>query len=1602
MIQVWASGLVPNEDGVLDTWLELPEDLVSGSWIVRLRRSDPTATVASRTLQIVPGVSITLDRGGANRGEWVTATIGEHLPGTLRLDVATYPVLGPIPTNGQPGEYRFRMPSNPAIALPPSPEVTVRNFTGSVESGRGVTNIRAITPIAPSVEAIQWVQQPTQYRGEFRPGESIVLTGRIRYSGGSPRGIVVTPMLTLPGVGTLPIGSGLSTVQEDGSFSVTAVVPSLKAGLPYTGFTGPTRGEIGLAFTEPRRQRRLDPGDLTPTDLAATIPEGLLASLRLGDFLIVPDTDGDPRLTVRLVDPDGNQPIEGATVVLDTRAELKPLQDIGGFINRISIQDAAMQLAVPIDLDFGSIRTQVSTTANEAHPGVGGGVFGSDGLVPFTTECGPTLARGITDAEGRFEARFDREWLLSQAASVNGAPIYVPVRIFMDGIRVGYALMDGSRPQQSIYDIAWHVQSERFYGMNPETGQYDRPLGPNPSLTFDIPRMPPLAVPLVPFDVRAPGAQRRVDGNGVERFHIGPTFPDLFSQAHWYDEIEDLKIRVELDELRFGALQSLRIEVGGETVNSRFFPLAGPNCSSTLGDVKGYNISLPDTYRLPRGETFVTVRITTASGLQGSRVVRINSDPWPSWLLDFGVKYVDHRIRWTPKKITLTAREVSGLNTALSANIPVNNIGQIDNQTEIAPALVRHVIFPGINWENFERRFDSDNVALSRQTDRAQTTSSLMPSTRVSFGSTTPQIVVDTGRIPLFRAVWGFWPLVSATVGADAWFRAFYAMWGEVTVSEELSVRTTLTTRPGTTTQVSAFINLSALLGLLSATGEAQGGLTLTMPIEVRDDVRADVTECLRFVIDMAVTASVGPCPFCLSTGPHTSNIAELYRPDTQLCRLPPIPRSTVSFIDVAAIPAMHMEAQVVPWQFEQGMSIRNDKGIIKARRTSGGVPTGTEWALNPPLQGQGEGKHPTLAPLGNGRWLAAWAQSGVPKAVMDGPDREWGVFRRAQNFGIRYSYFNGVDWSTPDWLPNARPDQTRGTLMVAQGRPQLSGCPSDVPGCPVNGRAVVVWINEFGFPFPVSAPGADSRKPSALYYAQFFGGNLQWTVGVPVDTANPANPAAPNPLVMPSTHRARATWAVVDGEVAPIIGWVENATAMDDPAQSRIRYRIIKPQLTAQTPPLPLNVSWFDMNWGYGKLHMAYTVGQPGAFTGTQLTVHQALGTCTGNSCNLDGGEIRDGNNRTLYAESVSVAPRADGSSQLSMRGLGFGPLPQGRSLRSSDAIGTVQASGDLLLAAVRPTSRIAQITAISNDGALHWSPSQASEAGGSIMLASGTLIGLNSEANLELQTRGYGRTSAAGRAQEIDEGFSLFSLPDLPDFVITSAEVLQDRLPEDTSQITVRATVANRGAAFVADPSPLQLGAVWDDSALYGLAAGVTTIQALDSGEQVEVEFSFNPPVNGHPDQARRLVLHVNPLGARRERDGSNNTYELVIGALPRPTGLLALGHGHRASLSLFWEPVDDSRVAGYRVYRKDPSQEEFEPVGANFESGWTDLFARRDVAYQYYVTAYTASGQESAPSEVLAITMQRADGLFSDRFQLGPEFLQSMPREVMAGRR
>jgi fibronectin type 3 domain-containing protein len=112
---------------------------------------------------------------------------------------------------------------------------------------------------------------------------------------------------------------------------------------------------------------------------------------------------------------------------------------------------------------------------------------------------------------------------------------------------------------------------------------------------------------------------------------------------------------------------------------------------------------------------------------------------------------------------------------------------------------------------------------------------------------------------------------------------------------------------------------------------------------------------------------------------------------------------------------------------------------------------------------------------------------------------------------------------------------------------------------------------------------------------------------------------------------------------------------------------------------------------------------------------------------------------------------------------------------------------------------------------------------------------------------------------------------------------------------------------------------------------------------------------------DAPHSLYVTLNAQQSFDEITFANNSLSLELNALPAPENTTTIYNPHNPYIWVHWDTVNDSRVAGYRIYRSEEGGP-FLPMGSSFVTGFLDVNSQLGKHYRYAVAAYGASGAES----------------------------------------
>ncbi|HET7087241.1 MAG TPA: hypothetical protein VFL17_01185, partial [Anaerolineae bacterium] len=790
----------------------------------------------------------------------------------------------------------------------------------------------------------------------------------------------------------------------------------------------------------------------------------------------------------------------------------------------------------------------------------------------------------------------------------------------------------------------------------------------------------------------------------------------------------------------------------------------------------------------------------------------------------------------------------------------------------------------------------------------------------ITFSSGGPITILDTGWMPLFRDVWGIWPIASATIGADMAFNATLTYNGTLTLKPPAS---TLFVDPEATVAVDAWFDLSVLFGVVSANAHAIPAITVGMPVTFVNGVKDDSDICFRYKLDIKWSAKVGVCPLCDKES-GTKNIFNDYTPKSALCA-----PGAQSAARAASTPPSNASPSLATDGFGHSLSVwSDDAGSLQYSTYNGAA-----WQAAQTLVADGASLKPKVAYFAPNQAVAVWTHNNLTLQQAQTANITDTV--KAQH--LRYAAWNGSSWSAPLNL----------TLpTTGEGNIALAGCLSTTPGCPSGGAVTAAWVRDVA--------GALSQQQFRLYYATYQNG--AWSAVQAVDAASAATDGEP---------------ALVYENGAPLVVWVRDADRNPGTlTDRRLAYRRLDGASPVVVPgDLPAGIvepsAAVDPS---GNLKLAFTLAEdPNAFTGNQRTLHSAAQACTP-TCAWSVQKLQDNHGRALRGESPILTLDKNGKGTITFRGLGFGPLPNGQyQAFPEDAIGMVTLTGEAAQVDVDFATTVHSPHYLSNDGAVNWHPSAVYDPALNqihTIAVKGAVpvlpLALKAQHSAAVNLRVVHTTQVADEV-------AFAAVPLQPDFVV-AALTPSKRYPELIDPISVTVQLRNDGVAWQASRTEqLDLAALWDGDPGVGTLAASAQITELLGGQIITATLNLTPPVD--LDVTHSLLVVVNPLQAVAEQSAENNRQTTLIGGMPVVTDVVALAQTGNSLVYLQWTPLTDRRVAGYRVYRAEDGGP-FVPVGSTFVEGFVDLTASLDHTYRYAVTTFTIDGIESELSSALEV--------------------------------
>ncbi len=1501
--------------------------LVPGSYTLVLSQGAASGGVlASTPLTITPAISVKGLPDPAQPGNPMVAEVSGLRTGTARVRVNGVDVTGDVAVTPATSVIPYVLP----VATPPAASVPieVRNFDGDQLVGFGRGSFRVS---APAFSGPARLLDLTGVPAVFAVNQPFSIAGRVELRRGSPEGMIARLTLRLPNGRSLILDDGRGRVAADGGFQLRGRAPSVWNGAPLAlGLLGNGQGEVAIVLVDPQ---------VSDGRRGASFPFPL-GSRPLFDPSNL-DLSQDIGLDVRVRDPDGN-PVANTVVTLFGEPGAVITAVAGGAALRGGTPSLTTSGQPTLVLKPG---TQTLGLLQEFAPRIADAV---------RSECPVTLYRGKTDALGNLQVRLSKfASIAAKIKSLNAdisdgspdhdtnVPLDTQLRLRLSPLGAGppdgngftFANDPGTAQAAETY-LTYSFQSQRWCFEADDFGGCTQVLpAAIPTLSYTVrPYIGSIALPITPL---LPGLPRIELETLVDRYGPITTFPgSQFDDAAGLNIGGGLDVGFTFDQLLFGILQqatlSYRPPGGDWGVPMPFQTSSTQPCANV--DETEYRLLVPNLHRFAWTNTIPKrwhgFRIDVRSGQRTNRYeFNLEAEPPPGWWLNPPADAVSRRVdAWKPSEVKLSL-ELEPAPVEITADLSEIGMGSVNNRNNSAERWSGRAASDGS--ESFNRAARNNSRAANEDGTVASATVAGLEAS-VTIG---PETIIDTGWVPLFRAAWGVPPIASATFGIDAFFLARVQFDAMTRLLESGQLQSSLAVTPTVEGAIKAFLNVSAVLGLVDLTAKFTPSFALSMPIQVSNGASVTLDECFRFAMDVEYEVSVGLCDFCISASDQQNLFTERAPAG---CTIPPsaasAPQPTLGALGIRrySAPSVAFDA------LGAGSLVRiGDSGALEVRPWVAGQFGAAQALANPPV-GAATVRH---AIIGDGRALMVYERSSLAQAAFLASSIEQGAASRYMAWRLS----NGGTWGAEQSL--SAPGSG------GEGQVSLAVCPATRSGCPSGGEVLAVWIRNpdgaaFGFRYEV-------------WHALFR--NNAWTV--PARLADPGSGADMHPQAAyigatPIATFTRASERSIGGQ-----------------ATRSLMYRVL-PAGAATMIAGTSGAQWQALTVdGQGRPVIAFTAVPAGAaLAGNQTVMMAARGTCTGSSCTFAVEQQRDALGRSIRAEAPDAEVLGDGSVRVVYRALGFGPNAQGVRVAPGDTEGLITGVGELAQLVPNFSAGLPVLPqALTSNSLLNFNPVLArNPANGMLVVLADQAIASPVAPGLARTVAGFEPARTGLKAQPVAGSLVQLAVPDAPEFSIDAVLPLFEAIEAGTD-LNVEVVVRNSGRRWVYDGrTPLRLEAAWDGAPGAGAPAGAASVTAIPDSGQALVRITLRAPADAAPDQRRSVHVRVNADAAIVEADGGNNDAVAVVGGLPQPTALEVVERRRDRTVLLQWNAPADPRIAGYRIWRAPPpgagaGEPQWFPVGTSFGSAFADLTGDAGQTNWYRVSAYATSGLESPPSAI-----------------------------------
>ncbi|MEM9531799.1 MAG: hypothetical protein AAGA23_12865 [Pseudomonadota bacterium] len=1609
-------------------------DLLPGLYLVEMQVTGNGAVIGTAGLEVLEPLQISLDRDSAFAGQSVEVSVTGLPAGQATVLLDDQIILGPLTVSDGVLAQRFLVPGGAGGSLTVKVESRVGNrLIAGVQS-----SFRRSPTVNTQVEPVR-VTLPAE---PLRRNSLSALSGELRLPDGmDPEQFLWTLVLisedgTLTPINVRPIEwTRTANKGDDNTFGYAAefVLPGLLSGHTQVPIAGNVDA-IGLIYQIPQFIGS-EPAD---PDGTAEIAQNAYLDVN-GNLIIIQDGfpyDDELGITIngKVEGTSGGKtvPIEGAIVSINADTQLiypdqigRNPQDLFFGLSRVDPPEPGQRLVSRSAAPYVP-ETQMTDALKIL------GLANPPGVTPpdfRPGDCPLTLSTFTTDANGEWSFTFSpaltdyiqalRAFLLEQA-DAGVAYVTAPAQV-EDYFRVRISALHLDNAFGVLAsDITQPGSTPKYRGLRYDfersnAGEYSVCLDADQDCTQSGITFNPLTETLLSnqFGPVPPGTENEIlsdiliDGLAPPQDVPGQDAED-FSTYVW-DGLLTFPSQTDNPSLNTQEIQ-LHVLWSGELYGT---PMAGPQGAFvTLDGIGDYPLLLQGSNPCAAEVTY-TATIPGLAVVRGPingeinllvgetlwrKPIRINSIDGPTWFEDAAYEQ-PASIIWTPQQANITAQELPKDVDASNNFGNELDLGSIQNNN-VETAEVKQTYGVAIQTRPTRTRdaavtvFDNNNDlpkstqkldhitaiaeaygmldALGADAGKGSVQSLLNRPGTPDVGSKGPEQLFQS-FVPLFRYVWGVPPIAAAVLGADLIYGASFVYFAYIKATDfDISVDSL--TEPSSFVTLNVFFDFSAIFGLINASVAAGPEIAVSMPMVIIDNaLDTDASNpCFRFGLELEFEVSVGLCPLCVR-GSYSDTPLQESEPD-QCVIAGNAKRSTKAIAEAPSADSIGIATNGLGTTFVAS----TDSTGVNIQEILAGQFLGTVYPLT---SGRGA-MQPEVIFYDANRAVAVWAQSGLSETdfdllvnsdfqctredTADGQvctDQE--LFDAQQHQHMVYALWDGVGWSQP--LSLTPPLNVN---ALGEGGVRLAACLGADPDCPVGGEVLAVWHRSLS---------ADlDENQIKLFYAYFSGGT--WTTPTEIDAGSSVKDVQPSPLYLTGD---------------PAVVWVRNSDAGNS-AQGlqtenrRLVYQFLRrgggtlevfnpnPSGTFVEPGERSIASPSAAAFEDG-IAISYTSSNSQApFIGTRRALWGVRG-----SCNIQTGvcdpwlkqKQQDQHGRDIFSEKPQLMVSAGGTPMVAHRWLGTsGEIKRG------DPFGVTGLGDTAMQILALPDqpgtdSLPVQVNPVTSDGLVNWQTAAAfdpiNDSAVIISAQADQLAGGGQKFGFTAQPLGSVHRQKLGT----DRTVTLFQATNGPDLTLLSARLTGAGVVSGDQSIDVQATVANIGAPL---QSEFSLSAYLDGPPGVGRLVGTVDRVALTDPLGTDVVVPIDIPSAVERESLRLLYVVVNAGRTIQESIGDNNQVTLPLNQLLPPTALDSFLDSSGTTAFLKWDPVADTRVSKFRVYRRSSNAAEVLQVGVTPTNGFMDMLSYPGQVYDYCVASLTESLAESACSDWVTVEVKSNPGI------------------------